>query len=283
MSTCQSNLIYSFSCSLKGQIYNVNLVKRNILDIGQFKGQKMFHLFETESHDVINTSTKKKSTIINYIKPEEASKINELLKKTTRFDIKSDGSCGALLWSDSEYKPYARFDIKKNKEGQFVSPLKNSNWLPCEDMPTDTKATHWTHYRLCSEDKGAYKWYIKAFDIASKSGKLKQYEESKMPLSVEYMGKKFNWNHSDSVEDDALIVIHGSIGFEIPVKLRTYEGIRLIFETVPTIEGIVAYTDDGIFKIRRNMYESLSWPGEAKEFVQNTYSLDGITNLVALK
>ena len=45
----------------------------------------------------------------------------------------------------------------------------------------------------------------------------------------------------------------------IPPELQTYAGFRDIFLRLPSIEGLVAYTNAGVFKIRREMYQ-LQYP-----------------------
>jgi hypothetical protein len=257
----------------------VAIVKREITSKGinletsnKFNGQKIQHAFNG-----INIQTGKPC----YVKPPSTNSMVSILKSCDRFDIKHDGTNGAIVWSNTLncYEPYARFDIKKNKDGIFVSPLKTARWIPCEAEPVVDVATHWPHYRPCSEDVKGYKWYIKAFDQIK--DKLKDYEGQNI-LSVEYIGKKFNWNHSDSVEQDCAIVIHGSIGLDIPENMRNYDGFRMIFEKIPTIEGLVAYTEIGPLKIRRDMYPDMKWPSLPKSYLTEKYGLNGLTELATL-
>ncbi len=129
-----------------------------------------------------------------------------IISETTRFDVKHDGSCGALVWDpiEQKYVLFARFDIKK-KNGVFSPPigtvqkdgknvqveLDTSAWIPCEPKPTDD-ATHWPHFRPCHEDKAAYKWYIDAFEDSQSFISTMSPSVYGNIVTIEYMGPKFN-------------------------------------------------------------------------------------------
>jgi hypothetical protein len=239
-----------------------------------FAGQKIHHPFETK--ELVEGKRKK----IVYVDKFASSELENAILTCDRYDIKHDGSCGAVSYNDISKKLnlYARYDIKRNKEGEFDCPLKTSNWIQCEDKPTDVKATHWPHFRPCDEDKKAYKWFLES------TNNLPQIEKFDGLLTVEYMGKKINWKNSDPINENCLIVPHGLLKITVPKLLRAYDGFKQIFEAIPTIEGLVAYTNLGPLKIRREMFEGLSWPGEPAEYLEK-YGLTsgGLSCLTALK
>ena len=209
--------------------------------------------------------------------------VKQQIEDCTRFDIKHDGSCGALVLENGKYVPYARFDIKKDKKtGRFEMPkCYTSKWIPCEEEPIEEEATHWPHFRPCADDEKAYKWYIKAFTNASES--ISKMDKNGI-ITVEYMGKKFNGKASDPINnndsDDIGIVIHGTLGLNIPKELRNVNGFNAIFEALPVIEGIVAYpSDSNPMKIRAELFEGLSWGNLSSEFTKKYgHSGRGLSN-----
>lgn len=217
----------------------------------QFKGQKIHHPFETE---LVGRS----------LRYTDRSAPGVDISSVTRFDIKHDGSCGALVWDQvsNQYKPYCRFDIKKNmkaKDGEnFENKQKTSAWIECEVKPTSDDATHWPHLRPCEEDPKAYKWHLDAYAKSKKTiDKLDRSFYGDL-ITVEFMGSKFNGKTSDLIGDTG-IVIHGSMQMFVPDELKNYAGLKKIFEELKVIEGLVAYFPDGkVMKIRAEMF-GLDW------------------------
>ena len=140
---------------------------------GDFTGQKILHPFNAHEISIdlkINgkTKTRKKYVYKNEWVDDET---RDAIKECQRFDVKHDGSCGALIYSElnDSFEPYARFDIKRNKNGEFDNDLKSdNNWIPCEPKPTKQDATHWPHFRPCSEDPKIYKWFIRCIQLITK-------------------------------------------------------------------------------------------------------------------
>ena len=185
--------------------------------------------------------------------------------QTAKFEKKHDGSCGYIKFDSetNEFIPCARFDVKRDKDGSFKAVPPNA--IPCEPMPTAAEATHWPHFVPCSSDPKAYKWYIHAFELAKKSGKLDGLKKS---FTCEYMGKKFNYKPCDGVEQEAAIVPHGLVTIDIPQELRTPEGIMAVLQELDFMEGLVVYGKNHIWKIRREMFvdgdNKLKWPSDSK-------------------
>lgn len=222
----------------------------------QFNGQKMMHPFKTK----IIKGHKSWENKMYYLQ-EPIDEITEMdLSECTRFDIKHDGSCGALVWDDikKEYEPFARFDVKK-KNGTFEKPqCDTSRWIPCEEIPTSEDASHWPHFRPIYEDPKTYKWYIDAFENSPKIKKMTKEVYGNI-VTIEYMGKKFNGKPEDPIERDCGIVIHGSLRLNIPKNLKNYDGFRKIFSTFQ-VEGIVAYPEGkSPMKIRAELFEGIVW------------------------
>jgi hypothetical protein len=88
--------------------FEVSIYKMTDFEQTQFNGQKLLHPFKTKTIQ----GEKPWENQMFYI--DEFSDIE--LSECKRFDIKHDGSCGALVWNSikNEYEPYARFDVKKN-------------------------------------------------------------------------------------------------------------------------------------------------------------------------
>jgi hypothetical protein len=224
---------------------------------------------DMSKYDSSDTFQKAKIEYIEALK--QFNKINEMLRETTVFHVKHDGSCGALVFEEGEWKPYARFDVTRDKKtGEFAKEKIKARWIKCEDEP-DVKGdnVHWPHFRPCDEDPKAYKWYIEAFN------KAKHYIEKMDPsvyghiVSIEYMGKKFNWKDSDPIEENGVIVLHGSLTIEVPEGLRNFNGLQKILEEFPVIEGIVVYPPEGQpMKIRREIFDGLKWPAEKPEYLE---------------
>lgn len=218
----------------------------------RFSGQKLHHPFKTKT---IQGQKKWNSSMIYTDEPVYD------LTECERFDIKHDGSCGALVWNNSknEYEPFARFDVKK-KNNVFQMPECNtSRWIPCEEMPTAEEASHWPHFRPIYEDPKTYKWYIVAFESSLESIKKMTKEKNGEIVTIEYMGKKFNGKPEDPIRKECGIVIHGSLRMNIPKEMRNYEGFKKIFSVFP-IEGLVAYPEGkSPMKIRAELFEGITW------------------------
>ena len=233
--------------------FEVSIYKQ--LDFTQynFNGQKLLHPFKTKTIK----GEKVWENQMFYI--DDFSDIN--LSECDRFDIKHDGSCGALVWNNSknEYEPYARFDIKK-KNNQFTKPSSfTSKWIECEPMPTTEEASHWPHFRPIYEDPKTYKWYINAFESSLESIKKMTKEKNGEIVTIEYMGSKFNGKPEDPIHKECGIVIHGSLRMNVPKELRNYEGFKKIF-SVFHIEGLVAYPEGkSPMKIRAELFEGITW------------------------
>ncbi len=180
-----------------------------------------------------------------------------------QFEIKSDGSCGALLWDGVNLIPYARYDIKEKSGKKIIDndPFKitqnTKNWIACESRPVIEKgiSKHWPHLRPVYEDPKQYKWHIQAFEH-SKEGLMQYvvpYMISGQVITVEYMGPHFNRPNYDPINEDK-ILIHGTLCMDIPKELRTLDGFKKIFKTFPIIEGFVLYPENlKPYKIRANL------------------------------
>lgn len=236
-----------------------------------FNGQKLHHPFETITtvktvpcFDRQKRASSRNITEMHY----EMAVVHEAVEdlQTATFEMKHDGSCGYIEYNPekNEYIPYARYDVKRDpKTKQFKTPPENA--IPCEPQPTTADATHWPHFVPCSSDPKAYTWYLHAFELAKKSGKL---DSTKKSFTCEYMGKKFNWKPCDGVDLDAAIVPHGLVTIDIPAELRTPEGIRAVLQELDFMEGMIVYGKNHTWKIRREMFvvgdHKLKWPSDSK-------------------
>jgi len=218
-----------------------------------FNGQKIQHPYWID-HETNPASYSNQPTI---------DSVDEIIKTITRFDIKFNGSCGALVWSEQEKRfiAHVRFDIRRNKKtGELENKLKTKNWIPCEPKPENPKATHWPHFRPLSEDPKAYKHYITAWKASEKwcNENLKGYMQPGKIVTIEYMGKQFNETPADPMSRLG-IVIHGSLSFEIPVELRTMDGLKAVLTEVGILEGLVLYPPEGsALKLRSDLF-GIDW------------------------
>lgn len=251
-----------FSMDIDG--HTVSIVKCPYTKNSKFSGNKIHHPFGTD------TSNKKHL----YTNEFASDELAQLIKNTTRFDIKHDGSCGALIWDGTQYVPYTRYDVKKNKEGRFVLPANSTNWIECEPKPTSPDATHWPHFKPLSEDPKGYKWYIEAYNQSKKFIDTMDHAAYGDMVTIEYMGPKFNGKKSDPIPVTETnphgigIVIHGTLKMTIPEELRTYDGFKKIFTALPIIEGIVAYPNDhDPIKIRMDLF-GIEWGQESPTLTQ---------------
>ncbi|MBM4077699.1 MAG: hypothetical protein FJ267_18885, partial [Planctomycetes bacterium] len=230
-------------------------------------GGKMFHLFATEKRASENRRNVHGEMIyVNAFDTDHdftADQLGNALTKCTRFDVKHDGTCSALVWNAVKkvYELYARIDIKK-KNGAFVKGKDFTDaWIPCEEMPTHPDATHWTHLRPVTEEPKMYKFYIEAYTRSLQQIKQMSHDVYGDIVSVEVMGQKINAKKSDFVREHSIIV-HGSCRLEIPEELRNFSGFRAVFEAFPLIEGIVCYLEiDGqtvLTKVRRDTF-GMKW------------------------
>lgn len=231
----------------------------------KFNGQKVLHPynFKKIKKDIEfkrRGKIIKKTMMENIYKNEPINDTIEEELKNSYCELKHDGQCGYIFYdkNTNQFIPYARFDIKK-KDGKFAEP--KPNWIPCESKPTNENATHFPHFRPCSEDPKNYKYLISAFQTFKDSKKLKNIKSS---FTVEYMGKKTNFCKTDPIFEDCYIIPHGSISIDIPEELKTFDGFRTIFQQLGFIEGIVLYTNNNVYKIRRDMFldennEKMRW------------------------
>lgn len=263
-------------CEVELLMHPVNTLK----DRQQFSGQKLLHPLKTKTViTVMKHVGKNNKEFTREVKemvyePEFVPEAEYDIKNATRFEMKHDGSCGYIFWDveAQSFVPYARYDVKREKDGQFKSVPPNA--IPCEPQPTSDDATHWPHFVPCSNDPKAYKWYIDAFTKMLASGKL---DGLKTSFTCEYMGKKFNYKPCDGVELDAAIVPHGLVTIDIPVELRTPDGLMAVLEAFPFMEGIVIYGKDHVWKVRREMFmkgsHKLQWPSDSKEKISEMVML----------
>mgnify|MGYP003385839801 CR=1 FL=1 len=260
-------------------VITIPLEKLSSNETKLFFGQKVLHPFVRELYETtVKKFNKKKNSeydvqikSMGYCDKFISSEVENSIKNTNRFEIKHDGCCGFIKYdskSDS-FTPYTRFDVKKNKKtGQFDSVP--SEWIPCEPLPTSPDATHWPHFRQCIEDSKLYQHQLNAFNHAQGTGTL---NKAKGSFTCEYMGKKINYCSMDPIEQNALIVPHGSYQIQIPSELRTFDGFKMVFTQMPDIEGIMAYGEDGtIYKIRRDMYQGLIWPDNSLQELSTNLS-----------
>ena len=281
MSAIPDGVIVLFSFRVDGHV--VHVVRRTLPSRSTFTGEKLLHPIATKR---VTVGKQQKMFYADFFASPE---IAALIAAADHFDIKADGSCGALIWSELEgrYIPYGRYDIKRDSDGNFCppmvtdaktktkSPMNMDRWIPCEPRPTNIDATHWPHFRPLSEDPAQYKWYIKAVEQSQASIDKLDLAVDGPIVTIEYMGAKFNGKPSDPVDGER-IVRHGSLGLVIPVALRTPIGFRHILEQLPVIEGIIVYPSDhsSPMKIRADLFEDLHW-GKTPANMTVTYGHSG--------
>jgi hypothetical protein len=243
-----------------------------------FTGQKLLHALNRV--EITKTTTrfhKKKKKNIEYTTRTKvyddkfmSKDVEEDIKNATSIQLKHDGCCGCIVFDEKtqELIPYTRYDIKRNKKTkEFNEPEKG--WIQCEPKPTKPEATHWPHMRRCSEEPKQYKHQIYAFEQAKKSGML---DDIKKTFMCEYMGKKVNYKKEDPIDENCLIVPHGSYSIDIPIEKRNYTGFREVMEMYPDIEGFVIYGKLNTYKIRRDAFSGLDWPSGATNDKINRFS-----------
>lgn len=238
--------------------FDVTLGRLSVPYPTRFNGQKLLHPLKT--HTEIIGRQQKLLYDYEYVSDEVAS----LMRNTSIYGVKHDGACGALVWNDvTGYEIYTRFDIKY-RDGKFETDKDTSRWIPCEECPTDPWATHWPHFRPCSEDDKAYKWQIKAFEqVVDKIKTMSPIVFGKI-VTLEFMGKKFAGKDEDQLPRECEIVLHGTLILDIPPELRTPTGFYDILEVLP-IEGLVAYPKDSQpLKIRKDLFRDLTWGTKGK-------------------
>ena len=269
----ETQVLFELPVTLDDTEYKCQIVKRKIPQKSNFSGNKIHHPFK-----ICPIKNSKGWNTFAYDEENIENTVVNALSSCTRFDIKHDGACGALIWNNDSksYVAYTRYDIKKNNNGVFAPPkgVDISNWIPCEEKPTAPDATHFPHFRPISEDPKQYKWQHfaieKSQDFISKMSP-DIYSEI---VTIEYMGKYFNGKVSDFVGDVG-IVLHGTLQIVIPEPLRNVRGIRKIFELMPVVEGVVFYPKDSSpMKIRAEMFEGLRW-GDVSPYILTKYGYDG--------
>lgn len=241
----------------------VTLTKIPVIDAinnqSNFFGQKMHHPFMTEEI----TRERNGRSFQKYIYQEKfiSKEVEQDIKNAIRFEIKHDGSCGLI----KDNIPFARYDIKRNKTGDFVPAPSVTELIPCEPKPIAPEATHWPHFRDCRDEmnKNCYKSHIVAFNkFMLENPQVANLNKS---FTCEFMGKAFNQKVSDPVPCEK-IVVHGSICIDIPESLRTFNGFYQIIKNMPYSEGIIVHTANNIYKIRRDLFldsetnDTLKWP-----------------------
>lgn len=246
--------------------YIVTLTKIPVLDAinnqSNFFGQKMHHPFTTgkftKEH---NGRSYQKYVYLNTFINEQ---VEQDIKNAIRFEIKHDGSCGLI----KDNIPFARYDVTRNKTGDFIPTPSTMELIPCEPKPTSPDATHWPHFRDCRDEmtKNGYKWHISAFNkFIQENPQVANVGKS---FTCEFMGKPFNHKISDPMPCEK-IVVHGSICIDIPIPLRTFDGLTKIIKNMPYSEGIIVHTSNNIYKIRRDLIfdsdinDVLKWPTQS--------------------
>lgn len=258
---------------------------KKAIENGTFMGQKLLHPYVFTPIEEEYTFKKGKRTITRkktgnvYGKECVAEGLESRIKHSKCF-LKHDGMCGFIMYDPDLQKfiPYARYDIRRDKKtGEFGEP--KPEWIPCESKPIIQEANHWPHFRCCYEDDKGYKWLIKAFNELIESGVLDGITTS---FTCEFMGKKCNYCKTDPIEDLSTIIPHSCIRIDIPEELKTFDGFRSIFNTIPFIEGLVLYCDDNsVYKVRRDMFldqddKRMKWPNQEPQVFQNQF--DGKVN-----
>uniref|UniRef100_A0A6C0AC51 Uncharacterized protein n=1 Tax=viral metagenome TaxID=1070528 RepID=A0A6C0AC51_9ZZZZ len=259
--TMSSNVVHQFTVEFNGKIYNLQIIKSVPKPITSFNGQKIAHPWYPcgDSDDKMNWQTNKRYDTNN----PRYDDIDEVLHNTDRFDIKHDGSCGAVMWDGEKFIPYKRYDVRKDKKtGEWKTYNKNDSWIECEPKPIIDDATHWPHFIPVTKEDKPSKWYFKAFE----NKKITEVDTKTLNkgdmFTIEYMGKVLNGKISDMV-DDVNLVFHGALQMDIPKPLRCHDGFKRIFETLPLMEGLICYTNKyGPIKIRCEMM-GIDW-GTAK-------------------
>lgn len=284
--------------NIKINDHNIEIIvlpfERLVEKKSSFNGQKLHHPFKTNEIDDTYTywDSKKRKNITKPCKElvyadeflSEESKDD--IQNASRIEMKHDGSCGFILYDEQSGKfvPYTRYDMKKDKDGNFKEIPKDA--ILCEEKPTDPSATHWPCFVPVLPDgdnkKQEYKWQQQAFELMTRSARFDN-DKVKFSFTCEYMGKKINWKKSDPIDEDAVIVPHGLIEFNIPIELRNYEGFRKIFEKIDYIEGFIVHGKEHIWKIRREMFLDQSHGHESKKLKWPSSGERKLSDIVALK
>ncbi len=255
-----------------------------VLERKGFIGQKLKHPFVFEKKTVkkerVFWKSKKKikkmvdENYVHYINKYTNEDVEIAMKDPEAiFEVKFDGGCGYLMYDDHEgkYIPYTRRDVRKVKnatEEYNQWKERKDTWIPCEPEPTVPEATHWPHMVPCYEERNNYKWMIQAFETLEATGLLNDCTKS---FTVEWMGKKCNYCKTDPCEEDLVVVPHGSVRINVPMELRTFEGMKLLMTHVPFIEGLVCYSQHGVFKILHDLFWSQIDPEESKNHTWGTH------------
>lgn len=229
----------------KVTIVNVPFVKMDAESRKKFIGQKMHSPWWVD----------RDTQLYGLKSADEEMQTEEMLYKWDHFELKHDGSCGALVWDGEQFIAYARFDIKQRFGKKIIDgdPFKvdidTTNWIPCEPRPKvtdDVPQKHWPHMRPISEDPKMYKHYVDAFN--NTLPELMEHVAPRMKvgqmITVEYMGEKFNKPSYEPV-GKSRIVLHGSLRVNIPPELRNFDGFKAIFTAFPIIEGVIGYPPNG--------------------------------------
>lgn len=179
---------------------------------------------------------------------------------STRFFVKFDGSCGQIDKSVAKRRFDCRFN-PKTSDWKDLPFRDTQNYVRCSDEPEKLAANHWPFMRNLAPHVKPFTalgdlWFN---DAMTKFKKSSLYDGESVVYG-EWMGPKINHNPTDPLEENFFIP-YNMVEFVIPPKIRNYAGIEEIFKRVPTIEGLVGYSESGeIYKIRRSMFHGLNWP-----------------------
>lgn len=241
----------------------------------EFTGQKLKHPFEMKTIEEVNEWTDKRGKKITRVIKGQVythSVINSDIKEEDAvIQLKHDGSCGYMCFDEEsrQFTVYARFDVHIDPKTGTWKDVIGKDWIACEPEPEISKDSdshkkyHWPHFRPCSEDPKAYKWFIEGFE---KFKDTKLLEKINRSFTFELMGNKVQRCESDLIPNhNAVIIPHGLVTVNIPVEMRTYEGFKRFFELYDKVEGVIIHCKDSVYKVRRDMFEDsqgvrLKWP-----------------------
>jgi len=288
--------------TVNGHNVTAKILSLENLPITQFNGQKILHPMEImkKERTIIqkgkgNRTYEKRLTDVFYIPEFVSPEAEDAIRNPKLIGIKFDGSCGAMHYNPetNTHTMYTRIDLKFSpddkillcgKQYESVSDLPQA-LIPCENDPRNGDKyknhgmLHWPFMiPIASSTAGGavqilqlvegintasvYKWNIIAFENAVASGKLSQVHRN---ITCEQMGKQFNLKDKCDLMPKPALVPHNSMVLDIVPELCTFDGFCELLKTIPTIEGVVIYGNNGtVWKFRRDMIrigeEQLEWP-----------------------
>lgn len=192
----------------------------------------------------------------------------------TQFQIKWDGTSTQFRQdTEKNWKIWHSLDIHWDpKIGDF--PCAPSNAIPCGPKPENAgPGYHWKHMMPCGENEdekreGENKLQFRPTEarfLQSSWWLEHQHLYDGKFIGFETMGS-FLSGKSDPVDTkttkvnkknqhEGVMVPFGSLSFQFPKDTEiNYKVLQEFFRQMPNIEGLVVYTNLGIFKVRRELF-----------------------------